>query len=280
MKKFLWKLGWGILYYLGALIVMTIVVGVVMSMFPNNNAVAGIGVLIYAVVPFYVAAKMVKRRALKKNIDERFKSTAAPVATAKVVPHNEPKPVPVQTKQPEAPVVKPEPVKVEVKPEVKPEPVKVEVKTEIKPEPVKVEVKPEIKPEPVKVEVKPEIKPEPVKVEVKPEIKPEPVKAEVKPEIKPEPIKVEVKPEPQPVVKPVVVAEGPKLLNLNTATQEQLMKISGINLILSKRIIKLRENGDFTSLEQVIQELHLPEQTSREVRKCCCVETTQRIIDF
>ena len=267
MKKFLWKLGWGILYYLGALIVMTIVVGVVMSMFPNNNAVAGIGVLIYAVVPFYVAAKMVKRRALKKNIDERFKSTAAPVATAKVVPHNEPKPVPVQTKQPEAPVVKPEPVKAEVKPE-------------IKPEPVKVEVKPEIKPEPVKVEVKPEIKPKPVKVEVKPEIKPEPVKAEVKPEIKPEPIKVEVKPEPQPVVKPVVVAEGPKLLNLNTATQEQLMKISGINIILSKRIIKLRENGDFTSLEQVIQELHLPEQTSREVRKCCCVETTQRIIDF
>jgi len=156
MKKFLWKLGWGILYYLGALIVMTIVVGVVMSMFPNNNAVAGIGVLIYAVVPFYVAAKMVKRRALKKNIDERFKSTAAPVATAKVVPHNEPKPVPVQTKQPEAPVVKPEPVKAEVKPEIKPEPVKVEVKPEIKPEPVKVEVKPEIKPKPVKVEVKPE----------------------------------------------------------------------------------------------------------------------------
>ena len=73
MKKFLWKLGWGFLYYIAVMIGAGFMIGIISVVWtPGGTAIPVLLSLAYLFLPFYAAYRLVKRRAIKKNIDERF----------------------------------------------------------------------------------------------------------------------------------------------------------------------------------------------------------------
>jgi len=62
-------------------------------------------------------------------------------------------------------------------------------------------------------------------------------------------------------------------LNINTATKEELMTISGIGEVYAERILAYREeNGDFTALEQLTEIEGVGEKRLETWREYLCCE--------
>lgn len=74
-----------------------------------------------------------------------------------------------------------------------------------------------------------------------------------------------------------VVAETSKnpavLININTASAQQLMLISGIGEVLAQRIIEFRtQNGNFKSLEELLLVKGIGEGTFFKIKPFICIQ--------
>jgi|GEM_PF-2139048 len=249
MKKFLWKLGWGFLYYIAIMIGGGIAIGIVSPVWSvGGTPVAALLVLAYTILPFYGAYRLVKRRAIKKHIDSPEPAKQEPVKMAAGSPAAEPiaMKTPVQAAEKAA----------------KPQPAEKSEQTASAASAAK----------PV-IDIKPRVQvPAQEAIPSVPRQK-APVQAAA-----------ERPPEKPPAAQPRPIQQQPEesriLLDLNAASQAELEQIPGINMIVAKKLIGLRQQGEFSSVEQAIQRLRLPEQTANEVRSRCCVTSTQRVIDF
>lgn len=72
---------------------------------------------------------------------------------------------------------------------------------------------------------------------------------------------------------PQQIEDKPKLLNINTATAEELQSLSGIGPQMSKKIIQYREeNGNFSSVDKLTNVKGLGEKTLEKLKPFISVE--------
>ncbi len=70
-----------------------------------------------------------------------------------------------------------------------------------------------------------------------------------------------------------LVQDKPPLLNINTASSEELQSLSGIGPQMAKKIIQYREeNGNFTSVEALMKVKGLGEKTLEKLKPFIGVE--------
>ena len=80
---------------------------------------------------------------------------------------------------------------------------------------------------------------------------------------------------PQAAPKPTIVDDEPiklrseGMLDINSATAEEISKLPGINIVLAKRIVKYRDlKGKISSKEELYREFKIKEHFQKELNKC------------
>lgn len=86
-------------------------------------------------------------------------------------------------------------------------------------------------------------------------------------------------------IKPIEPEDEPlklhvdKMVDINTATAEQLSTLPGINIVLAKRIVKYRDlKGEITSKEELFNEFNIKEHFQKELVKLIIFSRHEKLI--